>query len=252
MLPSVAMTSHSSFYSAALHVLVLAILCWWPRTSFVLPEQPPPVTRKLIWSPERKLNEQAWSGGGARAPQVASRGAMPRVMRPLFQPPAPVELTTTPKLILDTGVDMPVPRLDLPVMGDPLAAMGGPPSGGAGDGKTLGDGRGGRFGDGRSNGPEGFGGIRRVLGATPPVLLEKVEPDYSDEARKARLQGSVLIAVDVDEGGQVTNVRVLRALGLGLDEQAMEAVRKWRFRPARKDGRAIAYPAAIEVRFRLL
>ena len=79
-----------------------------------------------------------------------------------------------------------------------------------------------------------------------------MEPEYSEEARKAKYQGTVLLYVEVDPSGKATNMRVLRSLGLGLDEKAMEAVKKWKFKPGYKDGKPVTVAATIEVNFRLL
>ena len=86
---------------------------------------------------------------------------------------------------------------------------------------------------------------------TRPVVLYREEPDYSDEARKARLQGVVTIYIEVNERGLPQNLRILRPLGMGLDEKAIEAVRRWKFEPAMKDGRAVAVQVYVEVNFRL-
>jgi protein TonB len=85
-----------------------------------------------------------------------------------------------------------------------------------------------------------------------PLLVYKVDPDYSDQARLARYNGTVLLRLIIDEKGDPRDIRVLRSLGLGLDEKAIEAVRRWRFRPGLKDGKAVAVDANIEVNFRLL
>jgi TonB family protein len=85
-----------------------------------------------------------------------------------------------------------------------------------------------------------------------PVLTFKKEPEYSEAAREAKYQGAVLLDIDVDLSGRPVNVHVARSLGLGLDEQAVEAVRLWRFRPASKDGKPVEAKAQVEVIFRLL
>jgi len=79
-----------------------------------------------------------------------------------------------------------------------------------------------------------------------------VEPEYSDEARKAKYSGTVLLSIVVDERGIPRDIRVVRPLGLGLDEKAIEAVRHWRFRPGMKNGRPVNVRATVEVSFRLL
>jgi TonB family protein len=89
-------------------------------------------------------------------------------------------------------------------------------------------------------------------GVTAPKLLKKVEPEYSEEARKAKFQGTVVLRVIVDAEGNPRDIEVSRPLGLGLDEKAIEAVMKWRFSPGYKDGKAVAVRATVEVNFRLL
>ncbi len=83
-------------------------------------------------------------------------------------------------------------------------------------------------------------------------MLSKVEPEYSEEARKAKYSGVVLLSIVVDEHGLPRDIRVIRPVGLGLDEKAVEAVTQWRFRPGLKGGRPVAVQATIEVSFRLL
>jgi TonB family protein len=98
----------------------------------------------------------------------------------------------------------------------------------------------------------GGGGSATDLGIRPPALLYKREPGYSEEARRAKWQGSVVLQVDVSESGQATNVQVVRTLGLGLDEKAIEAVQQWRFRPATKDGKPVAVQVQVGVEFLLM
>ena len=244
------MKARSQALSITLHTALILTLLWWPSTQFTPVPTPgvQNIPQKLIW--RRPPADAAAPGGGSFEPKLSTRGAVPQIIRPVFQPPM-VQREFTPKLILASGVDIAIPRLDLPNIGNPLSQInGGAPSAGPGSG-GIGDRGKGPFGDGDGETPGGRG-VAKVLGARPPVLLHKVEPDYSDQARKVRLQGTVLLAIDVDAQGRVTNVRVLQPLGLGLDEKAIDAVAQWRFQPATKDGRAIAYPAAIEVRFQLL
>lgn len=85
-----------------------------------------------------------------------------------------------------------------------------------------------------------------------PVVLHRVDPEYSEEARSAKYQGTVLLDVEIDATGKVTGMQVSRSLGLGLDEKAIEAVRQWRFRPEIRDGRTLASEAKVAARFRLL
>ena len=89
-------------------------------------------------------------------------------------------------------------------------------------------------------------------GVAPPTLVSKKEPEYTEEARIARYEGTVAIYVEIREDGFPQNMRVLRGLGLGLNEKAIEAIREWRFKPGTKEGRAVTVAATVEVNYRLL
>ena len=89
-------------------------------------------------------------------------------------------------------------------------------------------------------------------GLTAPVLLYKKEPEYSEAARKAKHQGFVVLYLEVNASGHPTNIKVLRSLGLGLDEKAIDAVQQWTFAPGTKAGKSVAMPVQVEVDFRLL
>ena len=136
-----------------------------------------------------------------------------------------------PALVMEPTVvlqaDAPIPQVNIAQFGDPFAKIG-PPSNGTGSGGGIGTGSGGGVGSGEGAGVGpgkggGFGGgtYRIGGGVSAPVLIFKVEPEYSEEARKAKFQGTVRLAIVVDENGRVTDVRVLRPLGLGLDEKAI-------------------------------
>ena len=97
------------------------------------------------------------------------------------------------------------------------------------------------------------GGVYRVGGGvTPPRLLSKVEPSYSDEARAAKYQGTVVVYVEIGPDGLAHNSSVMQGLGLGLDEKAIEAIGQWQFKPGTKDGVAVTVAATIEVNFKLM
>ncbi len=168
----------------------------------------------------------------------------------MLVPPLTKPLDRTPRIIADAGISVEVPMPPIATMGDPLSQVKGPASAGRGKGPGTGDGDGPGVGDGTGPGLNSF--AERLRGVTAPVVIHRVEPDYPDEARKAKFQGSVLVYVEVDEQGRVKGIRVAKPAGLGLDEKAIEAVRQWRFRPATRDGRPVAVPARIEVSFHLL
>jgi TonB family protein len=89
-------------------------------------------------------------------------------------------------------------------------------------------------------------------GVKAPSLLYKMEPEYSEEARAAKYQGTVLLRVVVDVDGRAKDIEVMNGLGLGLDEQAVLAIRRWKFKPGEKDGVPVPVLAQIEINFKLL
>jgi TonB family protein len=94
--------------------------------------------------------------------------------------------------------------------------------------------------------------LRRIGGGvTQPILVFKVDPQFSEQARKEKFNGVVLINFIVDTNGLPRNVHVLRGVGMGLDESAVEAVKQYRFRPAREDGRPVPVELNVEVNFQV-
>jgi protein TonB len=86
---------------------------------------------------------------------------------------------------------------------------------------------------------------------TAPRPIYDPDPEYSDAARRAKYQGSVLLWLVVAPNGRPRNIRVQRSLGMGLDEKAIEAVSQWRFQPATLNGQPVAVQINVEVSFRL-
>jgi TonB family protein len=86
---------------------------------------------------------------------------------------------------------------------------------------------------------------------TPPKVVSKVEPDYTDEARSAKIQGPVVLSLTIDPQGRPEKIRVTKSLDKGLDQQAIAAIEKWHFAPGIKDGKPVWAAATIEVNFHL-
>jgi periplasmic protein TonB len=202
---------------------------------------------------------QGGGGGGARELLDASKGKLPKIAPKQFTPPR-VDPPENPKLpVLPTIVaDQPIPNIQANNYGDPLSKLG-QLSNGIGSGGGIGNGKGGGVGPG--NGPGfgpgsggGFGGgaYRIGGGVSAPVPIYQPEPEYSEEARKAKWQGTVMLSLVVDETGKAVGIKVTKSLGLGLDQKAIEAVEKWRFKPGTKDGKPVPVIASVEVNFRLL
>lgn len=200
-------------------------------------------------------------GGGGRELLPASRGELPKRATRQFVPPTTHILNEAPRLAMEAAILGP-PDITMPVpagIGLPDGIIG-PPSDGRGRGGGIGDdgeggGVGNRRGPGAGDGENGVGvtGMTPSRGSiTPASILAKPEPEYSEDARKAKLQGTVILRIVIDTRGQAQNIVIAHSLGLGLDEKAVEAVRRWRFRPASQNGRPVPQPAIVEVNFRLL
>lgn len=85
----------------------------------------------------------------------------------------------------------------------------------------------------------------------PPRIIKKVDPQYTEEARRARVQGSVMLKAELDENSRLIGIHVLRGLGYGLDEKAIDCARQWQFEPAMRDGAPIRTRVQLEINFRL-
>ena len=201
-------------------------------------------------------------GGGDRSPEPASKGKLPKFALKQLAPPTVIIKNPDPELPVEPTVIVPpqiqLPNVNLAQLGDPMAKLGQPSNGpgfgggiGTGSGGGVGSGTGGGVGPGQGGGIGG--GVFRVGGGvSAPAVVFKVDPEYSEQARKAKYQGTVVLNVVVQRDGTVRDIRVIQPLGLGLDEKAIEAVRQWKFRPGAKNGAAVDVAATIEVTFRLL
>jgi len=201
-------------------------------------------------------------GGGDRDKLQASKGILPRFSREQLAPPAVIVRNENPKLAVEpTVVVLPEVHLSMPQtgpLGDPLSSIVGPPSSGTGSGGGIGSGSGGGVGSGHGPGVgPGWGGgmgggVYRVGGGvTAPRVIYSPDPVFSEEARKAKFQGTVVLWLIVGLDGRTRDIRIQRSLGMGLDENAIDAIRQWRFDPGRKDGVPVAVQVNIEVNFQL-
>jgi protein TonB len=224
-------------------------------------------------------------GGGLRQPSPPPQAQL-RGDRPLRSPvtvakaaerPEPVARQETPPPALPepkpdpplpAAQPEPTPPVTAPVVSVPSDAAdragvladtasqrpnNGPGSGGGtgtGQGTGSGEGNGAGIGDGSIAG-YGGGPYRPGSGITPPGLLKEVKPVYSEEGRRRGVEGDVLLEVVVRADGTVGSVRVVRGLGAGLDQRAAEAVRQWRFSPARRFGTPVDVLVEVAVEFRL-
>jgi len=210
--------------------------------------------------PPSRTQSGGGGGGGDRDKLPASKGALPKFARDQLAPPAVVVRNENPKLPVEPTVVVP-PDIHLPqigALGDPLSSVLGPPSNGTGSGGGIGSGSGGGVGSGRGPGVgPGWGGgigggVYRVGGGvSAPRVIYSPDPEFSEEARKAKYQGTVILWLVVGPDGRPHDIHVQRSLGMGLDEKAVEAIGRWKFEPALKDGIAVAVQISVEVTFRL-
>jgi len=212
-----------------------------------------------------KLANSAGGGGGGGSHDIVDpiKGKLPPRMKDPITPPM-VPILDKPKLSMEAAInvqkDITLPdNPALPNFGVKNSANVTLASNGQGGGSGMGSGYGGGIGSGTGNGyGPGYGGntgggVYKVGGGvSAPVPIFTPEAEFSDEARRAKYQGVCLVSLIVDAQGNPQNVHVVRPLGMGLDEKALEAVRKYKFKPAMKDGRSpVPVLMSIEVNFRL-
>jgi len=261
----------SASVSLVVHILMLAgliALSVWgvkkvtekPRETVMLiaPDESPelPITAK------KPQTMGGGGGGGDRDKLQAPKGKLPKQAMEQITPPAMVIRNDNPKLPVEPTVVVP-PQIKLasnmPNLGNPLTSIpSGPPSNGTGSGGGIGSGSGGGVGSGTGPGVGpgrggGYGGgvFRVGGGVSAPRALDTPDPEYSEEARKAKYQGTCVLWLIVGPDGKPRDIKVARALGMGLDQKAIEAVRNWKFEPAMKDGKPVAVQINVEVNFRL-
>jgi periplasmic protein TonB len=203
-------------------------------------------------------------GGGDHDRLPAPKGRLPKLAVEQITPPAIIVRNEHPKLAVEPAVVVP-PQVRLaenhmPNLGNPTAALipSAPPSNGLGSGGGIGTGSGGGVGVGHgpgvgtgSGGGVGGGVFKVGGGISAPQAISTPDPEYTEEARNAKTQGTCVLWLIVDDQGRPRDIRVIRGLGFGLDTKAIEAVKQWRFQPAMKDGHPVNVQISVEVGFRL-
>jgi protein TonB len=247
----------SALLSALIHALAIALILIVAASKHSVLTELIPIRETPVYLPIRIHVRGIAGGGGQHSPLPPSKGHPPKPAPRVFTPPVMTIQDSHPLLEMPptvlSAVDTQLPTLNLPL--GSLTGVSGPQSGGPG--RSGGNGNGNHGGNGDQDGPGGGDGSDGFTGlhgrnVTQPVLLFRKDPEYSEEARKAKFQGTVELGIVVNAAGQVTNVRVLRSVGLGLDERAIDAVRQWKFRAGTMDGKPVSTRAVVEVNFRLL
>jgi TonB family protein len=239
-------------WSAIIHVVLLGLLLSGaffgheivqkiaPRQTVTL-IAPSPDSYAL---PTAKTVISGGGGGGDHDSLPAPKGRLPKAALQQITPPAIIMRNEKPKLAVEPTVVIPpqvhVADNHMPNLGTatavPMPAA--PPSNGTGSGGGIGSGSG--------------GGVYKVGGGiSAPQAISAPDPDYTEEARRAKKQGTCVLWLIVDAAGHPRDIKVVRGLGLGLDAKALEAVKQWRFQPALKDGKPVDVQISVEVEFHL-
>ena len=253
--------------SLVIHILVISGIVWWSlnihnpvvqskqEMVFKLfdPQTPPPPIKPI----PKPL--QGGGGGGEHAIIQPQRGAPPKPVVH-FQKMLPPEIARVqkptlplpPSLHANLPQNYALPKLGMPK--SPQVAVASQGSGSSGFGIGMGGGMGAGQGDGAGAGAAGGygGGVMNVGGGvSAPEVIHSVDPEFTPQARAADLQGTVSIQLIVDAQGNPQDVHVVKHLGMGLDQKAIEAVRQYRFRPAMYQGHPVAVQMIVDVAFHL-
>ena len=222
---------------------------------------PPPPAEKKAPKPVRKAPSRVPPSRPIAVPP-------PPRPTPTATPIPPPRIVPTPEIPKPTPTPTPAPAVQAPVqsiatdqrevVGLPVDKAPSPPSQGrgtqggvgSGAGQGIGEGTGGGIGPG-SGGGTGGGPYGPGAGIDPPMLVREVRPTYTDEARRQAIEGDVELEIVVRQDGTVGGVRVRRSLGAGLEQKAIEAVRQWKFLPARRKGAAVDVVVDVSVGFKL-
>ena len=228
--------------SATAFYVLLFLISWWlihmklQQIAMEKTEQ-----TQIVLTPPPDMGKAG--GGGQKGLTAVTKGKLPKVadlQKPKISMPDPtVNVQKNLKMTDSTQLNF----------GDPNSPLVGH-SMGTGSGGGMGSGNG--TGIGSGSGP-GYGtGVKNVGGGViGPKIIYQPEPEFSEEARKAKFMGVVTVSIVVDATGRPQNVRVTRGVGMGLDEKAMEAVRQYRFKPATENGKPVAVYLNVEVNFEI-
>jgi TonB family protein len=255
----------SQILAVGLHIAVIALLVI-PIFTNVLPASTEAKDKQVSVMPldispyMAKLpagNDKAGGGGGGNNHTLTptSKGKLPKFKWTQFTPPQAKIVNLNPKLAMDPSLlgppDLKVASPNMANFGDPLAKNV-TDSLGNGNGTGIGSGSGGGLGPGEGGGTGGGMFRAGVNGVGSPQCIYCPQPEYSDEARKAKYQGTVLLDVTVTTDGRVINPIVIKGPGLGLEEKALAQVKNWKMRPSvGPSGKPVNCRVQIEVTFHL-
>lgn len=238
-----------------IEALLLVLFIMWGANKFhqMQLKKQMDLTNVLTPPPMPPDKSKMGGGGGQKSPTPVSKGQLPKFAQQQITPPKapPMEQPKIrmPDPTIEVQTNLKMANNNMPTFGDPRSTLSGNSMGngrgtgiGSGNGSGFGDGTGGNFG----------GGLRQIGGGvSAPRLVYKVEAEFSEEARKAKFMGVVTVNIVIDENGKPRNVRVVRGVGMGLDQKAIEAVQQYKFKPAMEKGKPVAVAMNIEVDFQI-
>ena len=240
--------------SVAIYALMIGLIAWAVKEHVPFVKHAAMQLTQLAAPPEMpKAKDVMGGGGGQRGATPVSKGQPPKFARiqitPPKAPPMDEPKIRMPDPTLEVQTNLKMANNNMPNLGDPNSPLSGS-SMGNGRGSGMGQGNGSGLGPGTGGGYGG--GLMKIGGGvSEPVLTYKVDPEFSEEARKAKFMGVVTVNLVVDQNGNPQNVHLVRGVGMGLDEKAIEAVKQYKFKPARFNGKPVAVQLNVEVNFQI-
>jgi len=248
--------ARSTTAAMLLHVAAIALFFFWGARAIHenMVAKQMELTAILTPPPMAPAKDTMGGGGGQRGATPVTKGQLPKFTAVQITPPKapPMEQPKIhmPDPSIEVQTNLKMANSNMPNLGMPNSPLIGT-SMGNGTGSGLGSGNGSGLGPG-SGGNYGGGGLRKIGGGvSSPVVLYAPEPEFSEEARKAKFMGVVLVNLIVDSQGHPQNVHVLRGVGMGLDGKAVDAVKQYRFKPAMENGKPVPVELNVEVNFQI-
>jgi protein TonB len=244
----------STAVAVVIHGLVILLIAFLiaKKVKFAAPAKMATLTELNVPPPAPPKASVMGGGGGQRGPTPVTKGTPPKFAETQIVPPkAPpmvepkIHIEPTVEVQKDVKMASSIPQIGMansPIVGVQSMGNGSGTGMGSGNGSGIGPGSGGNTG----------GGLKHIGGGvSAPQLITKVDPEFSEEARKAKVQGNVLVSILVNTNGLPSNVKVIRGIGMGLDEKAVEAVKQWKFKPAMENGKPVLVEVDVEVNFQI-
>jgi protein TonB len=245
--------ARSTAVAMLLHAAAIALVFWMTamHVQFAAPSKMA-MTVDLA-TPPKMDQDRTGGGGGQRGLAAVSKGQLPKSAKVQITPPMALPMEEPkihmPEPMIEVQTNLKMANNNMPNLGDPNSPL---------LGNSLGNGRGTGIGSGSGSGVgPGIGGnlgggLYHVGGGvSKPEVIYEVEPEFSEEARKAKFMGVVTVNLIVDQKGLPENVHILRGVGMGLDQKAVDAVKQYRFKPAMLGGKPVAVEVNVEVDFKI-